>query len=678
MTFAHPEYFWFLLGLPLVALVLVRAMRKRDRLFAGYVGAADTSRGRIVRWLRIVACVLGLACLLAALAEPVADTAQTVNLKRDGAALMVALDCSKSMLAEDVKPNRLERAKREAIDLTDRLSGDKVGLVAFAGDAFVQCPLTLDYSAFRLFLSVVGPNYFPVGGSNLAQAVDVALEAFSGNEGAGKAIIVISDGEETTEENEARMQDVAEKAKSMGIRIYTMGVGTTQGAPVPSAKGYMKTSDGSIVVSKLDDGLLKKIATITGGLYVDAVGTDDDLDVLYDKTIRRDMTRTTFEETRQQRRTGDISILVLVALGLFAFVFARPGGYAGRWILVLALVMGIRCPVWAMDTTDIEHLAQQAYEAERYDEALALYLKAQIENPTSSALYYNIGNAQYRLGHFKEAATQFAEALRQGTPDLQAQAAYNLGNARFKNHDIGGAIEAYETALRLNPNDTDAAKNLAFAKQVQQQQKQQQEQQGSSSQEQQQQEKSEQQGDSSQNQGTPNNSGESNSSESPGQSGTNTPSESSAPSEQTGGEKTEQHDNASSKNQNTDQTSQSQNIGESHKQDPEKQNDMSSSQDERHLDNGEEASAPDTASSDSEAPLSERLQAIDGEGEQGDDENTEAMRQTAVAGKSDEPSETSTESADQRVGLGVLDRLQDMPGGALRPTARKQQVTKDW
>jgi Ca-activated chloride channel family protein len=199
--------------------------------------------------------------------------------------IIIAMDVSSSMMAEDIKPNRLEKAKQEVNGLLSRMQGDRVGLVAFAGVAFVQCPLTLDYSAAKMFLDIIDVSLIPQPGTVIGDAIRTSIKAFNQKERKYKVLILLTDGED----HDSDPLSAAEEASKEGIRIYTIGIGSAQGEPIPirdnrgQVTGFKKDQEGSVVVSKLDEVTLQKIALTTGGKYYHATSGEMELDKIYDE-----------------------------------------------------------------------------------------------------------------------------------------------------------------------------------------------------------------------------------------------------------------------------------------------------------------------------------------------------------------------------------------------------------
>jgi Ca-activated chloride channel family protein len=312
------------------------AFRRRERALATFVEAAllpavvpDLDRRR--RHVRAALLTVGLAALAVALGGPMWGF-HWEEVKREGVDLVVALDTSKSMLTTDVAPNRLARAKLAVQDLLAELQGDRIALVAFAGTAFVQCPLTLDRSAFLESLEAVDVGIIPRGGTNLTVAIDTALEAFEGRQGSHQALVLITDGED----HEGKVEDAIKHATERGVKVYTVGIGTAEGELIPiEGGGYLKDRKGQVVKSRLDEETLKKIAIDTGGVYLHAAGADLGLKDLYRDHIagmeKRELASTL--ERRYEHRFQIPLALALLCVVAEPFVGERRTrtAQAGAW-----------------------------------------------------------------------------------------------------------------------------------------------------------------------------------------------------------------------------------------------------------------------------------------------------------------------------------------------------------
>jgi len=291
MTFARIEMLFLIWAAPVLALIVAYGMRRRRKALSrfaspnGLAVIAPTSSARR-RWVKGGLLIAGLAFLSLSLSGPRYDF-RWQEIERRGVDILIALDCSRSMLARDLQPTRLDRAKREVLDLIAMLQGDRVGLAAFSGTAFLQCPLTLDYAAFHLFLEVLSPDYLPVGGTDITGALTVARNGFDPKSAAEKAVILITDGENTGRGDPVA---AARKLDEAGITLFCIGVGGEEGVPVPAADGgFKKDREGQIVMTRLDEDLLQRMALLTGGTYVRSVAGDMDLDVVYRQEIRGKM-----------------------------------------------------------------------------------------------------------------------------------------------------------------------------------------------------------------------------------------------------------------------------------------------------------------------------------------------------------------------------------------------------
>jgi Ca-activated chloride channel family protein len=287
IRFAHPEYLYGLVLLPVFVAFFwfVGRMQRASLEHFGKLSVLSRlteSASRSKRWWRGAILVLALGFLVVALANPQIGT-RLEEVKQEGVDLFVALDVSLSMKAEDMKPNRLEKAKLELRNLINRLGGDRVGLIVFAGEAFTQFPLTTDYSAANLFLDVVDVDAVPLPGTNVGAAIARAMESFEFKDPTTKVIVIITDGEST----EGNALDAAKEAAEKGILLYTIGLGSQAGSPIPvySASGqqvdFKRDRMGGVVVSRLDESSLEKIAAIGSGKYFRGSSSQDELEEIY-------------------------------------------------------------------------------------------------------------------------------------------------------------------------------------------------------------------------------------------------------------------------------------------------------------------------------------------------------------------------------------------------------------
>ena len=316
LYFARAFYLWLLLLIPVILLgyaLLRRSRRKRVRRFGdeALVRQLMPSWSGSKGWWRTVLFCLGFFCFIIGLARPLLG-AKLVERETKGAEIMICLDVSNSMLAQDYSPDRLSRAKLAISRIVDRLQGDRIGLIIFAGSSFVQLPITTDYVSAKMFLNSIDTQSVPVQGTAIGDAIVTAAKGFSAQSEKSRAIIVITDGEN----HEDDAVEAAKQVASTGIRIFTVGVGSLQGQPIPKDGELMKDKDGNIVVTRLDEETLKRIASVGNGAYVHAGNEEFGLNPILDEIRKLEDERfnsTVFEEYDEQ-------YMYFFAAALFFFV----------------------------------------------------------------------------------------------------------------------------------------------------------------------------------------------------------------------------------------------------------------------------------------------------------------------------------------------------------------------
>lgn len=289
MTFTRLWVLHLLWLLPLTWVLLIFYQRQKKRILNRVADRELLERisGREIKgrpFLKGLFLLLSMGFIIIGLAGPRWGS-HYQEVSRKGVDIMILVDVSPSMMVEDVKPDRIERARREIFDFLRVVQGDRVGLVAFSGAAFVQCPLTLDYSALQMFLDALSPDLIPVPGTDLGAAIDVGVSSFDFKAETDKVILLITDGED----NENRGLEAAQRAAQKSVRIFVFGMGEPSGGPIPSPDGkggFRKDKEGNLILSRLDEQGLQEIASKTGGLYVRSVSGDLDLDLLYFEGIR--------------------------------------------------------------------------------------------------------------------------------------------------------------------------------------------------------------------------------------------------------------------------------------------------------------------------------------------------------------------------------------------------------
>jgi Ca-activated chloride channel family protein len=468
MTLVHSWILHFLWILPIAGFALIVEARKKRKAMEKFADgdllkrlAPEDHKGK--RFLRGILLLFSLSALLFSLAGPRWGS-HYQEVSRKGVDIMILVDVSSSMMVEDVKPNRLERARREIIDFLKVTQGDRVGLVAFSGAAFVQCPLTLDYAALQMFLSALQPGLIPVPGTDLGAALEAGLSAFDFKTETDKVMLLITDGED----NENRGLESARKASEGGVKIFVFGIGEPSGGPVPAGDGkggFKKDKEGKLVLSKLDEDTLKDMASISGGVYVRSLAGDLDLDILYFDGIK--------EKTEVHTlKSGKIKVYEerFTFFALVAFLFLLLEGLIGEKVrprfktvfrsMILFFLYGFIQCAFATQILATEH-PDELYRSGRFEEAEKAYAGMDMDNPKDIRYRYNRGCAAYQNGQYKEALASFSSVMRRAEDnDMRFKAAYNLGNTAFKQGDYQSAALYYKQALIHNPSSEDARYNL--------------------------------------------------------------------------------------------------------------------------------------------------------------------------------------------------------------------------
>ena len=486
--FESPIYLYLLVLIPLLALIRYlsyRNQKKRLRKFGepSLLKALmpDVSRFRpsVKFWILQGA----LALLIVMLARPQMGT-KINHEKRVGIETIIAMDISNSMRAEDIVPSRLDRSKMMVENLVDHFTNDKIGLIVFAGDAFVQLPITSDYVSAKMFLSSIDPSMMASQGTDIARAIEMASHSFTQEEGIGKAIVVITDGED----HEGGAVEAAEAAKKNGMRVYVLGVGSTQGAPipVPGTGNYMQDNTGNTVMSALNEDMCKQVAQAGGGAYIHVENNSaaqEQLDNELDKLAKKETSTAVYSEFDEQFQAFGVLALLLLILEICIFDRRNPllkhvSLFGKRKVAVMLLFL---TALSVTAQTDRQYIRQgnKQFRMGDYPNAEVSYRKAIEQNPKNPQASFNLGNALMAQKKDSAAVTQFENASRLETNPLRkAQSFHNIGVICQTHKMYGEAIEAYKSALRLNPNDDETRYNLVLCKHQKQKQDQQKQNQG--------------------------------------------------------------------------------------------------------------------------------------------------------------------------------------------------------
>lgn len=326
--FENPAFLYLLIIIPVIIVIRLLEMRKRKlklkkfgdlSLLKQLMPDVSSSRKSLKFWLMIAA----LALLIVMLARPQMGT-KISQEKRKGIEVIISLDISNSMRAEDVVPSRLDKSKMLVENMVDNFTNDKVGLVVFAGDAFIQLPITSDYVSAKMFLQNTDPSLIATQGTDLAGAIELSSKSFTQQDKVGRAILIITDGED----HEGGAIEAAEKARKNGIRVFVLGVGSTKGSPVPDGNGgYMKDNSGQEVISALNEEMCKQVAQAGGGAYIHVDNTSLAQRQLNDeltKLQKGDISSVVYSEYDEQFQTVGILVLILLIIEMLILERKNP------------------------------------------------------------------------------------------------------------------------------------------------------------------------------------------------------------------------------------------------------------------------------------------------------------------------------------------------------------------
>ena len=468
MQFFRPEYFLYLWLVPVVFAFYIlshKLWEKRiHRLVQDEALLSKLIEGyRKNEWLiRAGLMTLAVLCFIIALARPQWGDEKR-NVQRKGVDIIFMVDTSLSMLAEDIKPNRLEKAKFEVETFIRNLRGDRVGMVTFAGSGFLQTPLTLDHAAFLLFLDAVQVGFLPDPGTSLVQAIHLAIRAFPQKEFKYKALILFTDGED----HEGGIEKAIEEAKQANVRIYCIGLGTAEGEPIPlknekgERQGFKKDRNGQMVLTRLNQTILERLAKETGGIYLPATPGEKEVDVILKHL--RGWGEQQFAEKMVVEREDQYQVFLILALILLFSEMLIRRTHKKNPALLACLAAFFLFTGFLETSQDTVKKGNEHFQNKRYQSALESYRKVQLKNPDAPEVLYDLGTALYKVDSLQESAQDLEAASKKATdPKLKARAFYNNGNVQYRLGNFEEAIDSYKKALALDPTDKDAKYNLEF------------------------------------------------------------------------------------------------------------------------------------------------------------------------------------------------------------------------
>jgi Ca-activated chloride channel family protein len=487
MTFGAPHWLWGLLLIPILIALFIRAEQRGLRRLQEFVSArllpqlaGTVNRPR--RMVRFGMQLLGLSLALVSLAQP--RWGYTFeDVKRKGLDLLIAVDTSRSMLSNDVQPDRLERVKLASRDLINELQGDRVGLIAFAGRAFLQAPLTIDYDAVMESINDLDTKTIPEGGTNISSAIDLATQSFGKSAVGNRALITFTDGEELSGD----AVKTAKVAANEGVRIFTVGVGTPQGSLIPitaenGETSFVKDSAGQVVKSKLDERPLREIAQATGGFYVHLENGPRTMQLIYNEGLAK--MQAAEIDVRLSRRPIERYEwplgAAIIALALSILIGERKRVRERRYLpspvkaATATTALAIFFCQFAFATTP----GLEAYHDGKFEDAYSHFqetLKAHPQSRAEDKLQFDSGAAAYKLKDYSKALESFSQALLSLDTGLQSKSHYNLGNTLYqrgeaeksdekKLSDWTNALDHYEQTLKVEPQNREAKENYEYVK----------------------------------------------------------------------------------------------------------------------------------------------------------------------------------------------------------------------
>ncbi len=476
--FQYTEYLLSLTVIPVMILLYILSVRwKRKaakkigepKLVQHLIKGFSSKKFKLKFIVFIVAFILcGIA--VAGLVEP--DGTQKIN--RKGIDIMIALDVSKSMLAQDIQPSRLERAKQVVSKIIDNAPDDKIGFVIFAGRAYLQMPMTIDHEAAKMYLASASPDDVPTQGTVISDALKMCYAAFNHKEKTYKAVILISDGED----HDDNALKIAKQLGKEGIMINTIGIGSSLGAPImdPETNSYKRDDKGNTVITKLNQEELSNIAKDGNGLYQLYSTTNEVANNIKNRfsgigkqTSVSDSPYEAFKQYFQYLLAAALLLLII------EFFISEKKKVAKKAATTFALFFFIANNSFAQNVKNEIIKGNEAYKKNNYDAAENSYRDALKIADNNSTASYNLGNTLFRKNNTDEAVESFDNTIKNSSDNVTKEKAYyNKGVAYQKAKKLPECINAYENALMLNPNDEDARQNLQRALKQQQQQKQQQ------------------------------------------------------------------------------------------------------------------------------------------------------------------------------------------------------------
>lgn len=490
LRFEDPIFLWLLCILPVLILIRLIGWRRRHaklkklgdpELLKQLMPGISKYRPTVKFCLLLSA----LALLIVMLARPQMGS-KISHDKRQGIETIICLDISNSMLAEDVVPSRLDKSKMLVENLVDNFTNDKIGLIVFAGDAFVQLPITSDYVSAKMFLQNITPGLIQTQGTNIADAIDLASKSFTQQNNVGRAIVVITDGEN----HEPGATEAAAAAKKKGINVFILGIGNSTGAPIPMGDGgYLKDHSGNTVMTALNENMCKELAQAGSGQYIHVDNTSDAEKTLNDdltKLQKGDTSSVIYSEYDEQFQAVGILVILLLIIEIcilevknpllrnvmffgkaFSMGKAAKSSQLGKTSILLLLLIVNSGLAFAQNDRTFIRQGNKLYRSQKWAQAETQYRKAISKNAKNTQALYNLGCALMMQQKDSMAMVQYQQAAQEETNVLRRSKSYHNMGVIMQNHrEYAKAIECYKMALRCNPQDNETRYNLALCKKL--------------------------------------------------------------------------------------------------------------------------------------------------------------------------------------------------------------------
>lgn len=469
--FENPDILYLLALIPALAVLYYFSTWRKKRRLRQYGDMellqnlmVDVSawRPQVKLWLALIA----LACIVIAFARPQYGS-KIDTIERKGIEAIIAIDVSNSMLAGDVRPSRMEKAKMLFSNMVDEMKDDQVGIVVFAGDAFVQLPITNDYVSAKMFLDQIDPSMIRQQGTDIAAALKLSRQSFTQRKNVSRAIFVITDGED----NEGGAVESAKEAKDKGIHVFMLGVGSPEGAhiPIPGTSQYIIDEAGNPVVSRLNEDMCQQIAQAGGGAYIyvdNSTSAQRSLQKYVDKLSKSNLESNIYSEYDEQFQGFLLIALLLLIIDVLLLErkthflksiksFSRLG--------MLFLLFGMSVAVQAQNHRDFVRRGNRLFRDSIYDKAQVEYQKGFQKDSLDVPVQYNLANTLLRQSQPKEAMRLLERAAKtERSPQRRAKIYHNMGLILQSQKQFGPAIQSYMESLRNNPHDNETRYNLVL------------------------------------------------------------------------------------------------------------------------------------------------------------------------------------------------------------------------